>query len=437
MRVIKGFVTHANFFKNEENIVNPIGELSPIGMTYVQNKGNYTFAVNKDITLITFNTTDNAVFLELTADEKDHVLSVSDFIYQKSISTAGEIYADVLLTELITAFQTSAESFKCGEIVTDGTYYIPEWVSWKIKSHDPMVENSVVRVWFSDSSFCSKFDDYKIVVVPPIKHLDDFFRTGAEVEQLIKAIDPTELAKRVQSAKDGYPETIIRVEVYQYHDPLNASRKVNTPWTLLIYGAQGNNIDSIKDAIIDHILDNSSHTREEWAEIFPDIFKRTEFVILGLWDQYAIENKQIQAGIYSPILRVKNFYEYIKDYVNTYPEAHVKEYGTAMGHPYKSLCLLTASSNENRDNTYLLTDMFPDFISVSSTSQDFNRMSENTRGFAELLFNLLLVAEEMGRYTMLPTDITRTIRNNKLFAVASYNNVHFLVAAKNPLENDY
>jgi hypothetical protein len=222
----------------------------------------------------------------------------------------------------------------------------------------------------------------------------------------------------------------MRTDEYDWHDPLQTSHLVATQWTVLIYGVAGNNIDSIKDALVAYILANTSHTQAEWTQIFPDIFKRTEVTLVPNWGNYAIPNRVVDTGIYSPFANLTAENAQLTAYASSYPAAHINAHGHVFGHPYKSLAIGAIGSDQNRDNLYELVQIFPDFIAVSSQSTDFARMSQNTQGWAELLEQLLITAETMGPFTSLPAGMTRLTRNGMLYAVASYGNIHYLVAAK-------
>lgn len=426
MYVIKAFGTHSAFADNAVGVINPIGEISTYSLTFSKEKGIYGREANPDISLISFLVENNGVPQPIDPTTRDHVLTVVQWVFDKSINTSGEIFADEFLVDIITAFTASAQDFKCGDIVNDGTYYIPEWVSWKLKNNS----DSFIRIWFSDPSFRAKYDEYEIVVVPPLANIDDFFKVGSEVEALVKSRTMPETIELIQAARAGHPETILRGDTYKYLDPLNAARKLDTLWTTLIYGPMGDNIDSIKDALIEYILANSTHTRAEWTALFPDIFKRTEFILTPGWGKYAIPNRTNSAGIYSAMTNLTEVNALIKQYAPDYSPAHINTYGSVMGHPYKSLSIASIGSVENRDNLYSLRDVYPDFIMVSTTSQDFNRMSEDTRTFAAGLFDMLIAAETMGEFTDIPQGMTRVKRNGLLYLVKSFNNIHFLVTGK-------
>ena len=424
---IKGFAAKPVFANNTPSLINPIGELSTYALTFSKDCGIYWKDAQKTLVLTTFSTKKDGVHVQLSVDTSNQIFRITDWIYELAIAKNDEVYALELLQDLIDEFGNEANNFKCGNIITDGNIWMPQWVSWKVVG---AAEETNIRIWFSDENFRQTYDEYEIVVVPPIVPLDDFFKASSKVKELLDAIDPVKKTNDIMAARDGKPETILRTEMFLYNDPFNATIKYPTYWNVLIYGEAGNNIDSIKDALIDHILDNSTHTREEWTKVFPDIFKRTEFILLPDWWNYAIPNRVTEAGIYSPILTVKDIVPELAKFSNLHPVSHVTNYAQVVGHPYKSMQLSSCSSNENRDNKFLLTDFFPDYIAVSSTSQDFNRQSTATREWSEMLMELIILAEDMTEFSDIPRKYTRLKRGGKLYVVGSYGSVHYLVVAK-------
>lgn len=431
MYALKGFITHAAFADNTVGKVAKIGEISSEGLTFSREKGQYTNAAVPDLTLISFLSAKDGVLVPVANNIRDHVIGIADFIFDQTLGSGQEVYGDELLNDLIAIYAGKAEEFSCGAIITDGRYYVPEWVSWKCIEDATLGENEI-RLWFVDDSFKEQYDESQIIVVPPIDNLDDFFKTGTEVEALLKAPSESDRWQRVQNAKDGYPETIVRSEPYDYHDPYNSSHKVPSNWGLLIYGPAGNNIDFINDALVEYILANSTHTREEWTRILPDIFKRTEFILMPLWDDYAIPNKQTQEGLYSSLTNIAQAVAKFKQTVSGYNGFQIDTYGSVMGYPYKGLSIMAVGGPDNRDAKFRLKDVFPDYLPVSSTSQDFNRMSQATRGFLAILTEMIIWAEIMTDHSSIPVNrgYTRAIRNGVLYIVKNYQNINYLVAAK-------
>lgn len=431
MFVAKGFISHAQYLSNVNGVVAPIGELSTQALTYAREKGYYRSATDNDLSLTTFITKDDTTTVQLVTQTVDHVVGIAKFIYTRSIAAAEEIFADELLIDLIAQFSATAENFACGEITDNGSIWMPEWISWKAKNLTGIDVDNNFRIWFSDEAFRLQYDSFEIYPVAPTDTLNDFFKTPAEVQTMIDAVTPSENSIRIQTAKEGHPESVLRSETFDYVSPLNPNYKIPVTFTTLIHGEAGNNIDSVTDAIVEFILANSTHTREEWLVLFPDLFRRTEFILLPLWDQFAIPNRiAMEAGIYSPITNLKRALALIKQYVVDYPEAHINDYTELMGTPYKSLSILTIGSPDNRDDLFQITDVFPDYLQAFSTSLDFNRMSNKTKNWVTMLASMLIVAETMESFTGIPPGMTKMTRDDVLYVVKRYENINYLIAAK-------
>lgn len=427
MYALKGFANHALFADNTPGVSSVIGELSNQSLTYSREIGQYVDDVAPDVTLVSFLSSADGTPRAIDPDFKSRTFAIVSWIYQRTLNNAGGQSATQFLEDILVAFQTKAQDFECGAIVGDGVHKIPEWVSWQ---DSVLGSENFVKIWFVDASFAIQYDEFEILVVPPLDNVDNFFQPGAKVQALLAARTFSQTIDLVQAAKGGFPETLVRAEAYDYHDPNDTGRVIPTNWTVLIYGIAGNNIDSIIDALQGYILSHSTHSRDEWKTVLPDIFKRTEFVLVPMEDQFAIPQRVVEAGIYSPFANNRRVLALLAEYAPDYPTAHVAAYAVSFGHPYKSVAIAAVGSNENRNNQYELVDVFPDWLAVSSTSNDFNRQSQDTQAWSELLEQMLIVAESMGPYTSLPAGMTRLNRDGKLFVVASYGNIHYLVAAK-------
>ena len=261
MFVLKGFIDHARFKSNAAHVVAAFGELSTYASTYARDKGLYQSPVSSEMELTTFVAAKDATPIQLTQDVVDQVATVSKFIFDRVLDVHGEIFADELLQDLLMKYAAEAESFECGEIIQDANgYFAPTWVSWRNKSIPTLGDDNSLKVWFSDDAFRNQYDEFEIIVVHPTNNIDDFFKTGSEVETMLKAITPSQTMERAQAAKGEYPETVIRAESYDYVDPYNSEHKVQASWTVLIHGLAGNNVDAINDAIIAVILDQSTNS---------------------------------------------------------------------------------------------------------------------------------------------------------------------------------
>lgn len=437
MLVLKTFVTHSQFVDNAVNEVAPFGELSTDAATYSRDIGQYFTPAYPKLALHSFYSKDNGVQAAVPQTLVDHILKIVQYVYATTFTTSGEIFSDVLLANLLTDHAAIAESFNCGEMVTDGTYYVPEWLAWKAKNVDG-VPATEIRVWFADSSFKLQYDEFEIVVVPPTPVLDNFFKTGTEVALMLNAETPSTMVMKMQVARDKYPTTMQRVMTYDYVDPFLPSHKEVSNWGVLIYGAAGNNIDNISDALIEYILGNSTHTREEWTKILPDLFKRTEFFMIPSWFQYAISPRKTQpAGVPSPLLSVNQIVARVKEAAPGYTDAHINENAMVMPHPYASLTILTVGSPNNREGKFKISDIYPDYISVSTSSTDFNRMSARTKAWLDRLQEQLLAAEQMTEFSNIPSGMTRAKRDGRVYLVINVENINYLMALRSNYADEF
>jgi hypothetical protein len=302
-------------------------------------------------------------------------------------------------------------------------------VTWK--SLDYVTDDNLNTVWFSDEFFRRQYDEYEIVVVPPLSNIETFFGTYADATSVLNARTYAQLFGDITTARAGYPETILTSQEFDFVNPLNITVAYSTNWTFLIYGPRGNDSDAIKTALINYIQSKSARNLNLWRTIFPDIFRSTEFVMIPKWNQYAISEMSLQVGVYSPMLNLKDELTYLKRVIADYPATHVEQYAATMGYPYRSMAMSVVGNPDNRGNKYKLTDFFPDLISVSSTSLDFNRMSSLTQGFLTRLAELVYLAETATLYSDIPTMFKKTTRSGILYLSMSYNNISFLVSTKN------
>lgn len=427
MYTLKGFTTYGLFANNTPGQTNAIGELSTESRTYSQEVGSYNDPVNApNITLWSFSSTNNGVRIAIDPGLASRVIAICEWFYAQTIATPGQLYADQLLAGVLAQFQTTSGTFASGAMVTDGTHWVPEWVSWT----DLANPGSFIQIWFADTSFQNEYNGYSYVIVPPLAKIDDFFKASSTIQTELAAITQTQLFANIQAAKGSNPETQILSLTYNYNDPVNVGNLIPTNWVIIVYGSAGDNVDAISNALETYILASSTYTQAQWTAIFPDIFKRTEFTMVPQWSNYAIAGTAVNtSGIYSPVANLTDALALLPQFAS-YPTAHINAHATAMGHPYKSLSILSIGSDQNRGGMYELTDVFPDLISVSSTSTDFARMSQNTQTFLLIFATMLLVAETMTEYSSIPLGYTKLYRNNILYLVYNYNTIDYLVAAK-------
>lgn len=431
MYLVKGFGVNAATAINTPGIINFFGELSTQSLTYTKEKGIYKNTLIKDIGFITFLCEDDGVPKELPENLSDQIVSVCAYVFNKVISTRDSGYLmGQLIHELSGEFITTGKNFTGGLIESKDGYYCPDWIEWRQTDN-----NSLFKIWFTDNAFRNQYDEYSLEFTPPIKPLDSFFGGGIAVETLLKDLTPFTIVENMQEIKGDHPETFIKLETYDYHDPFDETRIIPTYWGVLGYGIAANNIDIIREELIKYILSNSSKTREDWALILPDLFKRTEFILLPLWDKYAIEPRTTTPGVFSPIANAKQASTLLKRLLPEYSNYQIDEYMDVIGFPYKSIAIASVGNEENRADKFTLRDYFPDYISVPSTSLDFNRMSEKTKAWALMIHELVVYADNDTVGTSIPLTISKIERDGIIYLSKMLDNIQYLVATRFSIEN--
>jgi hypothetical protein len=445
MYSLKGFISNDVFADNAPGVVAPIGELSTQSSTYSLNKSYYTQEAYPDLTFVSFLSQDpDKGTVGVPAGLITQVLQIAGWVFAQTqaVPNPGQIAASTILAGLLNQFQTSAQNFTCGDMVTDGTYWVPEWLQWENTTDSTYGsiatgKDNLIKIWFADASFKAEYDEYSIVVVPPMADLDNFFTTSSNVQAELNAQTYVKTLTLVQAAKGDNPESILDALSFNYIDPALPTNTIPTNWTVLIYGQAGNNIDAIANAIIDYVLANSAHTQAEWTEILPDLFKRTEFTLIPMYDQYGIPNRNQVSGIYSPVANPSRVLAMMTQVASSYPKAHINSNCCVQTYPYKSVALISCGSPNNKNSAFQIEQVFPDMLAVPSQSLDFARMSTDTQNFMLLLGQMLAAAESLTQYGNVPAGMTKLTRNGVLYLVATYEGINYLMVAKSnfPIAN--
>lgn len=427
MRVLKGFVTIQSLLSNVPGVVSPLGELSTMSLTYTREKGEYLNPAVPGYRLVSarsFDTESGEVEVEATL--ANQVIEVVRAAYQYTTTHERPYDVETFRDALLAQFYGRISALNLGATVDTGYVALPEYMSWESTQHP----GTTVKIWLAEAAFADQYDEFEIVVIPAIADLDQFFLGAGEVKTVLEERTIDKMFDLIQDAKQGKPETYIRTLTYNYISPVNAALTIPTYWNVLIYGIQGDNVDSIKDAITNYVLANSTHTLDQWESLIPDLFKRTEFIVLPRWDKYAIPDLAIQYGVYSALVDPIESVEYAKAQVSFYTPAHIERNVTIVPYPYKSVSLCVVNGMKNALGKEYFPALFTDYLPIASTSLDFNRMTNFTRQWSLLMSDMLILAEKMDRFTSVPKNMRKLIRDNKLYLTAVYQNVNYLVSAK-------
>lgn len=428
MKVLKGFVTISQYINNTPGNTSVLGELSTWSMTYSKEKGEYKDISLPGYSLISFKNIESTTGVAEAVQQSQalQVLQVVNQSINYAISHVRPYNQSDFKNTLLAAFNARISTLNFGPFVDNGSIALPQWISWVSLEHN----NSLVKIWLADEAFQNQYDEYEITVLPPLTNLDNFFGLYSTVVANLSNNTLSQLSDAIEVAKGLHPETYLRILNFDFINTANISQHHSTNWGVLVYGKAGDNIDTIKDAIIEYVLANSTHDRSAWENILPDLFKRTEFIFLPRWDKEAIPNLGNLSILYSSILDPKECLQFAKDNIAFYTDVFIDDNTTILPYDYKAISLVCVNGSSNVDGKKKLTDVFPDYIPISSTSTDFNRMQVATRNWVLLMEELLILAETATEFTSVPSPFRRIVRNDTLYISVLYNNVNFLVAAR-------
>jgi len=428
---LKCFAVNENLISNVPNLVHPIGELSSFGTTFSKEPRTYTNIIHPNIDIIHFPHKYNQLGYNeaIPQNQVDQLIEVSNHIYTRMLSGTGVLSVGDFTSYLTAQMGNAITNIKTGGIFEYDSRYIIEWLEWK---NTTISQDNVYKVWFVNDSFVGQFDDYEITVVSPIEPPNLFFGIPNDVKALLNGLNHFDLMSKIDSARDDSPETFLWGKEFDYVNPTDQNDKTPAKFSVLIYGAAGNNIDSIKEAIVDYLIDNSSYNHDQWKNILPELFMRTEFMLFPQWSNIAIENIQdVNNRIYSPVADITKILNEIKadawaggiKYNNNYINANAQ----TIPLPYMSIVCGIIGHEENREGKKKITDWYKDYFFVNTASADFNKMALTTQQWVIFITQLIMLARDITAYSTVPYGYSRVVRNNKVYLSKSYNDIQFLV----------
>lgn len=428
MYILKGFLSFPTLTNNTVGEVAPLGEISKDSLTYAKETGLYKTNTYPNVLLHAFESRDedNGV-IEVPQTYRDTILHLGHWALHFAMSGRMSDSRARVAQEFENEFQGVIGNVVIGEMKTDGNIWLPEWISFNSDEG-----NDYVRLWMADSSFSTQYDNFEYEFIPPINTIDDFFRPRDQIVGLLVENGFKRLTERIDEVRGQNPFTVIRTEEYPWVNPNQDSDELTTGWTVLIYGRAGNDPDQIRLALIEWILENTQYTRQEWLEIFPDIFTPTEFILTPLWHQFAIPNQTIQSGLNSPNISLRRAHQIASKLCLGigYEAEDLWDNTVVASTPLRTLGFLATGSAANRNTISNLKDLYPDYIGLPLSSPDFGRLAIKTQEWAKMLIDLIQVAEKMTSFTIIPSGYARIVREDVVYAVKDFHGMQYLMVTR-------
>lgn len=431
---LKGFIQLTSSISDTPSDINTFGEISTQSLTYSRNKKIYTDNnVSNKFNLISFYTKDTNSDIDVPLVVREKLFEISNWISttQTGINAYGT--RSSFLNELTNIFSTSITGVSCGELVTNvNGISFPEWIGFSqlgIPSIEVFSSNEI-KVWYSDSSFKLQYDESELVVIPPVKVINELLGNRTSVDTKLNDFILNDSLNEIQLAKGDLPESSILSDSYLWVDRNDNNNRLNTRWIILVYGRIVDNQDYVKLAIRNYISAHSSEPESIWKIVLPDIYSNTEFLIFPKWENYAIRERQLQIGQHSPIVNVNKEISYLKAILSEISDSHIDLHTEVLPTQYKSLSVISISNTSNRDNIYSLLQTIPDYLNIPTTSILFELMAPLTKDWILKLGTALTAADTIGTYDNAPVGMRKIVRNNILFISFKLNNIEYLVSSK-------
>lgn len=449
---LKGFISYGALANNQPGVISPIGELSLRSGTFAKDRKSFVTTTqttpSTSTDLIVFNSRNMEGNYQAPPGQlTDLTLQLAAWAYTEMVNGTFNTVSDSFRVPLMAEFNDSIEDVSLGAMTTNGQYWLPGSLTFYVKTTALFggtppagMERIRVRIWFSDDNFRQQYDEYDLSFIAPIDNLDDLFLSPWVVTERLLRRTPPEHAVLIQEVAGNAPYTTMRTFNFRYHNPNTPGETHPAYWTFVIWSDFGDNVDTIKRELARWIIENSTHTREEWAVLFPDIFSSTEFILTPLWNQHAIPNLTVDHAMYSPTVTMSDAAQYVRATAagTGYTESHINANASFLSIPYKSVACLAVGGPENRNQQYKLHEVVPDYLAVPSSSIDFDRMSEATRSWCMRIYAMMVTAETMTEFSDIPPGLSRLKRVNNageeiLFVVSTINEIQYLVVAKQTL----
>lgn len=425
--VIKGFVTIDSLIDNKPGTVSALGELSAWSRTYSKEKGEYQDNNTSGYKLVAFKS-NNATGEPVVVGQGQVALILAvvrcavDYAKSHIRPYDSVDFKNTVLAE----FYGRLTSFEMGGFIDNGALALPQWISWTSVDEG----NNFVKVWLSDKAFQDQYDDYEIEVIEPLDQIDGFFNAYNYVLTDLGKTTLSQLGDKIQASKTVYPETYIRILEFDFYNSLNKEQVNKAHWVVLIHGKNGDNIDSIKTAIIEKIMAKTKKSRSEWEGILPDLFKRTEFFILPRWDKVSVPNLTGMSDLYSVMVNPQECVSFATSVLVDYSSDFIKNNTILLPYDYKQLMLVVVCGSNNVASKNSLVEIYPDYLPISSTLIDFNRMSQATQKWVLFIEELLIAAESADQFSGISDAIKKQYRNGELYLSGMCDGINYLVAAK-------
>lgn len=430
MSILKGFAEITRLIDNNPSKVAKVGELSADSKTFVKDYLTYTSVSHPGLLFLSMQSLNDSLLTTTPSTlQTKAMLDVIGFTYAKAMSNELGSDKDSFAHRFAINFQSEFKLLSSGPQILSESKWYPSSVTFCPVGKEGI---DIWTIWFADVAFNNEFDVSVLHIIPPVDNLDLFFNTPFNVQTLLDTRTPVMTMSKVDAIRGSSPYTLLRMDPFDWIDPNSGINKLKTYWTVVIYGRAGDNLDSVKEAIVKYILANSNKPVGDWADIFPDIFKSTEFIMIPNYHLQGVPDQNYERGMYSAISNYKDSLKLVERVTKGvgYTNTHIDKKLTSIPSLYRSVSVNLVPGPENRIGYRNFRDVYGDYVNVPTSHIDYMKMRVNTRAFVQTLTDMLEHAETMTPSTLVPSGYDRIEREGVWYLGKSNVDVLYLVVTK-------
>lgn len=435
MNSIKGFACIPSIANNADGQTALFGELSYKSRTFSRHQTNYAIPnTYPGVELVSFSSkTDTGAIASISTNASSHILAVMAWVFDQHSASAipSNNNKAAFIASLTTEFPTMT-NVSINEILngSPATKRMPDYINWRFNDGGTTLD---IKIWFSDDRFQTQYDEYEILVSPPVPSIDTLNNTLASVTQQINAISPNTAIANLNVLMGSFPAPITAHGV-TWVSPTNSQATVTTYWYLALYGPAASDLDNIKNAIREYISANSSLT--VWPSIYPSLYADNEYVIIPLWSDLAVPETVIDPALFKSMAKVSKLKTVATALIppsyaqSTNISTFLNNHLVVGAFTFRTLMFMAVGNPNNVNGDFSFYNKYPDYMAVDSQSSDFARMSQYTQDFVNAINSAVEKAKDLTSTSAIPIGYTRIIRNSKVYLGFVYDGFTYLVLAQ-------
>lgn len=406
MQRIYGYIQTPSVLNNAEGGTAPFGEMNSVSRTFSSDIQEHH---RQDRVYNIFTAIKDNVRHTLTEQE----LLLLDVILDVFRNNTGKSTAQLITSALAAGVGAVTDIAVHDSVQISG-------VSWPIDISITTSE-AEYRFWMTNEAFQEGYPDTRFVVVPPVDQVDDLLGTVTSLKRVLTDERRDKQSELVFQAQQGAPATRVVTLRFRRED---SSGIIYVPFNVLVYGIKGLHDELLKEAIEAYILAHTALPTLAWKTVYPEIWYRPEGLVILSNQTPAIPNLSINSSLFSPVITRAEETALLNSSSLARSEKFRNTQFQTVPFPFNHLALLINITNGSEETLGFKT-LFPDYINVPSSHQDFIRMGALTRGWIVMMESLILAA--MLNKLMLPEQ--RFIyRDTKRYVTASYARITWLIA---------